>query len=148
MFAPLTEIVERLSAEKRDQFERLYMVSDRRGGLVHPLLYAHPETGKRTMCFHLGMTEGFVTDNGVAGKERQLSDDEVEAVLASMHEEIMRARDDGLVYQHEWQPGDFIISDNLALGHEAAPETQLPRSEVGLRVMHRVTVKGKTPPKK
>lgn len=26
----------------------------------------------------------------------------------------------------QWRPGDFIISDNLALGHEAAPETQLP----------------------
>ena len=39
-------------------------------------------------------------------------------------------------------------ADNLALGHEAAPETQLPQSRVGLRVMHRVTVAGKTPPKK
>ena len=39
-------------------------------------------------------------------------------------------------------------ADNLALGHEAAPETQLPPSRVGLRVMHRVTVAGKTPPKK
>ena len=40
------------------------MVSDRRGGLGHPVLYSHPETGKRTMCFHLGMTEGFVIDKG------------------------------------------------------------------------------------
>ena len=39
-------------------------------------------------------------------------------------------------------------ADNLALGHEASPETQLPPSRVGLRVMHRVTVAGKTPPKK
>ena len=40
------------------------MVSDGRGGLAHPVLYSHPETGKRTMCFHLGMTEGFVIDKG------------------------------------------------------------------------------------
>ena len=40
------------------------MMSDRRGGLSHPVLYSHPETGRRTMCFHLGMTEGFVIDKG------------------------------------------------------------------------------------
>ena len=28
-------------------------------------------------------------------------------------------------YVHKWSPGDFIISDNLALGHEASPQTQL-----------------------
>ena len=40
------------------------MVSDGRRGASHPVLYSHPETGKRTMCFHLGMTEGFVIDKG------------------------------------------------------------------------------------
>ena len=51
-------------------------------------------------------------------------------------------------FNFQWQVGDFIISDNLAVGHEAAPETQLPRSQVGLRVLHRVTTKGVHPPKK
>ncbi len=59
------------------------------------------------------------------------------------------SQDDGAVqYVHNWEPGDFIISDNLALGHEAHPDTQRPVSEVGLRVMHRVTVKGKKAPQK
>ena len=40
------------------------------------------------------------------------------------------------------------MSDNLALGHEAHPDTQLPRSEVGLRVMHRSTIHGRVPPAK
>ena len=44
--------------------------------------------------------------------------------------------------------GDFIITDNLAVGHEATPETQLPQEEVGLRIMHRTTVKGQHEPKK
>ena len=48
----------------------------------------------------------------------------------------------------QWQEGDFIISDNLAVGHEAHPDTQLPRIEVGLRVMHRTTVKGTKAPRK
>ena len=48
----------------------------------------------------------------------------------------------------QWEVGDFIISDNLAVGHEATPETQRPVSEVGLRVLHRTTVQGKWKPLK
>ena len=48
----------------------------------------------------------------------------------------------------QWQTGDFILSDNLALGHEATPETQLPVSEVGLRVLHRTTIQGTNFPSK
>jgi alpha-ketoglutarate-dependent taurine dioxygenase len=48
----------------------------------------------------------------------------------------------------QWEEGDFIISDNLAVGHEATPETQLPRDVVGLHVLHRTTIKGTVPPAK
>lgn len=48
----------------------------------------------------------------------------------------------------QWEQGDFIISDNLAVGHEATPETQFPVSEVGLRILHRTTVKGTEKPSK
>lgn len=48
----------------------------------------------------------------------------------------------------QWKAGDFIISDNLALGHEAHPSTQYSRDKVGLRVMHRTTIKGILPPAK
>ena len=40
------------------------MASDRRGGVVHPLVYPHPLTGKSTMCFHLGMTDHYIYDYG------------------------------------------------------------------------------------
>lgn len=46
------------------------------------------------------------------------------------------------MYAHEWEEGDFLITDNLALAHEAAPETQYPVQEVGLRILHRTTVAG------
>jgi len=45
----------------------------------------------------------------------------------------------------EW---DFIISDNPAVGHKAAPDTQLPRDVVSLHVSHRTTIKGTVPPAK
>ena len=50
-------------------------------------------------------------------------------MLDSIKEEICR---EGQAYSHVYQPGDFIISDNLAVGHEADPATQLPREEVKL----------------
>ena len=46
------------------------------------------------------------------------------------------------------EEGDFIISYNLAVGHKATSETQLPREVVGLRVLHRTTIKGTVPPAK
>lgn len=48
----------------------------------------------------------------------------------------------------QWQPGDFLISDNLAIAHLASEDTQLPVEEVGLRVMHRTIVKGTFKPSK
>lgn len=48
----------------------------------------------------------------------------------------------------QWEVGDFIISDNLAVGHEATPETQYPRSKVGLRILHRTTIQGTNIPTK
>ena len=50
-------------------------------------------------------------------------------MLDSIKEEICV---EGRVYSHMYKPGDFIISDNLAVGHEADPATQLPREEVNL----------------
>jgi len=72
------------------------------------------------------MTEGFILDLGLPG-ERRLAQEEVAQVLESIHEEICR---EGVQYSHTYGPGDFIISDNLAVGHEADPATQLPREEV------------------
>ena len=51
-------------------------------------------------------------------------------MLDSIKEEICV---EGRVYSHMYKPGDFIISDNLAVGHEADPATQLPREEVKFR---------------
>ena len=49
---------------------------------------------------------------------------------------------------HQWKAGDFIIADNLAVAHEANADTQQPPTQVGLRIMHRCTVAGKTVPQK
>jgi len=146
VFAPLTDIIENLSPEKRNLWDRLWMVSDRRSGPKHPLIYKHPDTGKPVLCFHLGMTEGFIQDLGLK-TEKYLSHEQTEDVLKSIHHEFVKNGGE-IQYKHEYEAGDLIISDNLAVGHEASPDTQLPREKIGLRVMHRVTIAGKVAPKK
>ena len=49
----------------------------------------------------------------------------------------------------QWmEEGDFIMSDNLSVAHVAGEGSQLPPSEIGLRVLHRTTIKGTKPPTK
>jgi len=64
----------------------------------------------------------------------------------------MHAATESALFQYknvlQWVEGDFIISDNLAVGHEATPDTQHPTDVVGLRVLHRTTIKGTVPPAK
>lgn len=45
VFMPLKEVIQSLSPEQRGRWERLWMVSDRQDGPVHPLIYPHPNTG-------------------------------------------------------------------------------------------------------
>lgn len=146
VFCPLTELIEQLPQDQRARWERLYMISDRRSGPVHPLIYSHPLTKKKVLCFHLGMTEAFIWDYKTP-QQKVADERETFSILQEIHKEIVKNKDT-LQYRHEWSVGEFIISDNLSVAHEAAPETQLPRSEVGLRVLHRVTTKGHSPPAK
>ncbi|GAB1610726.1 uncharacterized protein LOC115223680 [Argonauta hians] len=145
-FVSLLDIIESLSEEKRQQWDKLWMVSDRRSKLLHPLIYPHPVTKAPTLCFHLGMTEGFCWNYGQSD-EQWTSWSETKELLEDIHQEIVKDNR-RLVYVHEWQNGDFILSDNLALGHEATPETQFSTSDVGLRVLHRTTIRGENTPTK
>ena len=45
IFAPLEEVVASLPTDQRERWERLHMLSDRRGGVAQPLIYPHPITG-------------------------------------------------------------------------------------------------------
>ena len=115
------------------------------------------------------MTEQYIWDIGTP-QQRETSPLETENIHKEIHDQIVK-NDRELLMQHkvtkcchtflsthcnfirlflhglnisylQWKTGDFIISDNMAVGHEAHPDTQLPRTQVGLRVMHRTTVTG------
>ncbi|KAK3091777.1 hypothetical protein FSP39_022561 [Pinctada imbricata] len=145
-FVALTELIESLSEAVRARWERLWMVSDRRMQIVHPLIYRHPVTKYPTLCFHLGMTDAFLWDANTE-QERLTDWPETTQILKEIHKEIVKDNR-SLIYSHKWEDGDFIISDNLAVGHEATPETQYPKSDVGLRILHRTTIRGTNKPVK
>ncbi|XP_078481351.1 alpha-ketoglutarate-dependent sulfate ester dioxygenase-like [Ciona intestinalis] len=143
MFIPLTQVVESFSPEQREFLNHVWMLSDRCSHLCHPLIYPHPLTGRPTMCFHQGMTSGFVRDyDPTSGKLDLLNEEENKSVISA----IQSAIESVTVYSHKWlETGDFILSDNLAVGHRAG---SIPSSveTAGLRILHRVTVAGKTSP--
>ncbi|XP_046687773.1 uncharacterized protein LOC124373445, partial [Homalodisca vitripennis] len=100
----------------------------------------------RYFAFHLGMTSDFIYDYGNPG-ERLATPQEFTRILNEIHHEFVK--DNGKIqYKHNWEEGDFIISDNCAVAHEASPETQASPSQVGLRVLHRTTVHNPIPPAK
>lgn len=146
LFIPLTELIQSLDKDTYNTWNRAWMVSDRRSSPIHPLIYSHPRTGKPVLCFHLGMTTEFIW-NYKLPSESIASHEEYEELIDSIKSKINQ--DNGkYIYVHKWEPGDFIISDNLAVGHFAHSSTQASRSKVGLRVLHRTTIKGTHPPKK
>ncbi|KAK7465206.1 hypothetical protein BaRGS_00037610, partial [Batillaria attramentaria] len=157
-FVPFKELVESLSPETRARWDRLWRVDHRWEGrnpllYSHPVtghpnhfFYSHPVTGHPALCFHNGGTNAFVWDYGT-DQERQTDARETQLLLREIHHEITKDNN-RLVYSHKWKAGDFIIADNLALGHYATPESQLPVSKIGLRILHRAVVEGKWPPRK
>lgn len=66
---PLRELFEGAAPRLRDRWRRAWVLSDRREGPVHPLVYPHPETGLATMLFHLGMTEAVLWGAGDDGPD-------------------------------------------------------------------------------
>lgn len=122
------------------------MCSDRRGGSVKPLIYTHPRSGLDTLCFHVGMIDSFIWDQGTPNArttDREETDrilDEIEAAFTVSAPKL------GLIYSHRWLPGDFIMSDNAAVAHEASEKTQASVQQVGLRILHRTTIQGTEPP--
>jgi len=46
LFTPLTELIHSLNENTYNCWDNVWMVSDKRSGPVHPLIYSHPKTGK------------------------------------------------------------------------------------------------------
>ena len=136
-----------LSKEERKLYDDLYFLSD--NGLIKPLVYPHPVTRKDTMVFHCGgpFVKAFIKgyDPTTNQAERIYGHLETKKMLGEI---TAKLEDPKVMYELEWEEGDFAIVDNLAVAHYAVPGTQKPVHEAGLRILHRTTVAGEHEPTK
>jgi len=145
-FVGMKELYDRLDEDQQKRWRRLSMVSNIHTGPVHPVVYTHPKSGEITLCFHLGMIQTFVWDADDHDKRKPTKYSEAEDILREIRYHIVNKCSD-LIYHHKYsEEGDLIISDNLAVAHEASEDTQLSREEIGLRVLHRCTIAGESVP--
>ena len=96
--------------------------------VVHPVVRAHPLTGKKCVYVNVAFVNEIV---GLPAEESlKLRDELVEHSTAPP-----------FVYRHRWREGDLLIWDNSATQHLAIADYALPQR----RLMYRTTVKGTTP---
>ena len=138
LFLPLHRLARHI-CEQRPDWERLSMRSGSGDKtVVHPLLYAHPRTQRPAVC--LGKTSGFFWDRGTT-EERLTDAEETTSLLDDLNARVEECAAKE-TYQHDWEAGDVVVLDNLAVAHLAAADTQESPESVGLRVLHRVVVAG------
>jgi taurine dioxygenase len=145
-----------LPKEKQEFWQRLASVNSA-SGVVHPLVHAHPITGRKSVWLHLGMTgaiierlpeEGLSIDE-LKGKPssvenfRLLKDDEMKEVFNDYNDLMNASFNKGFGIAYQYDTGDLVFIDNWALAHRASPEAHMPAKDQGLRIMDRVTIKSK-----
>jgi taurine dioxygenase len=90
----------------------------------HPVFISHPDTGRKSLFVDRLMT---VRIEGI-------SDEESASTLATLYD-IGERRD--FIYEHVWQPNDFLMWDNRRTIHA---RTDFPKDE--RRLLRRCTVEG------
>lgn len=89
---------------------------------VHPLVPAHPETGRRGFYSTLGYIIG------IEGMEHS------DAIAMLMELQAWQGKD-SFVYRHKWEPGMLILWDNRSVLHRATGGYEGHRRE-----LHRTTI--------
>ena len=97
---------------------------DQTGGAVHPVVIAHPTTGRKLLYVNAAFTLG------VVGLDQAESDELLHQLYAHMIKPEFS-------YQFQWEPGSIAMWDNRSTWHWALNDYQGHR-----RLMHRITVQG------
>ena len=93
-------------------------------GTFHPLVYPHPETGRRAL--YLGRRRNAYIEG--------LSLDDSDALLDEIWAHATR---ESLTWRHHWRAGDLVLWDNRCTMHRRDAFDPAAR-----RVMHRTQIKG------
>jgi taurine dioxygenase len=94
---------------------------------VHPVVIAHPDTGRAALFVNRLMTT-WIND---------ISREESDALLEQLFQ-CLEQRD--IVYEHAWKPGDVLIWDNLATVHARTDFDPAER-----RALRRIAIRGVRP---
>jgi len=107
------------SAKDRDQYD---------GGVPHPLIRTHPETGRKAVYFHLSKAQGI----------EGMPNEAVRPFLENLLEKVVQPE---WVYRHRWEMGDVVICDNRCALHRADPNYDQAEE----RLLWRVILQGDRP---
>lgn len=133
-----------LAPERQAYWARLSSVNSN-NGVVHPMVHAHPVTGRRCVWLHLGMTGAVIERHAEEHAYRLLDGPELAQLCHEYNDLLNDGHGRGYASVWEYEENDCVFIDNLAVAHRAMPEAHLPAAQQGLRIMHRSTVKGVTP---
>lgn len=95
---------------------------------IHPVVRAHPETGRKAL---------YVSPRFTIGIEG-MDDAEAQPLLDALFAHQIRRE---FIYHHRWRLGDLLFWDNRCTIHRACGGIKPP----GIRHMHRTTVAGDLP---
>ena len=96
-----------------------------RKGVEHPVVRAHPVTGRK--CLYVNR----VSTSHLCGMNDSASD----ALLAQLYQHLDQPQ---FHYRHQWQAGDVLLWDNCATQHRAVTDYAWPQR----RLLYRTLIKG------
>lgn len=140
-FAHQAAAFDALPTEAQAYWQRLSSVNSN-SGVVHPMVHVHPVSGRKSVWLHLGMTGAILEKMDGDNEFRLLDAGELKRVCHEYNDLLNAGLDQGYAITYEYQQGDCVFIDNLAVAHRAAPEAHQPAETQGLRIMHRSTVRG------
>ena len=97
------------------------------GDAVHPVFIEHNETGRAAIYISRLLTQRII----------ELPEAESEAILEQLFDHCEQP---GLIYEHVWKTGDFVMWDNRCIIHG---RTDFPRTE--RRLLRRTVIQGEKP---
>jgi taurine dioxygenase len=107
---------------------------------VHPVVFEHPISGRKSVWLHLGMAGSILeVEQGIdkvtsMSQLRALEDHEMKTMFNRYNRLLNSAE-----YSHafEYEAGDMVIIDNLAIAHRASGQAHSAVKAQGLRILHR-----------
>jgi len=145
-FAHQGAAFDKLPPEKQERWQRLVSLNSN-SGVLHPVVHEHYISGRKSVWLHLGMTGAVIEklpDGETHGPHklpfRLLNEEEMKDLFHTYNDLLNAGIKDGYAINCQYQDGDLIMIDNLAIGHKASPEAHKSAEEQGLRIMHRTTV--------